>query len=45
MNFSTGPDWCYALATASGCDCHVAQSCQMKTVRARTTRVCSWSRA
>ena len=35
LHFATGPDWCYALATASGCDCRVAQSCQMKTVRAK----------
>ena len=35
MHFATGPDWCYALATASGCDCRVAQSCQLKTVRAK----------
>ena len=35
MHFATGPHWCYALATASGCDCRVAQSCQLKTVRAK----------
>ncbi len=35
VNFSTGTDWCYALATVSGCDCKVEQSCQIKTVRAR----------
>lgn len=36
VNFSTGADWCYALATVSGCDCKVRQSCQIKTVRARS---------
>jgi len=35
MHFSTGASWCYALATTPGCDCQVAQSCQMKTVRAK----------
>jgi type IV fimbrial biogenesis protein FimT len=35
MHFATGTDWCYALTTASGCDCRVAQSCQLKTVRAK----------
>jgi type IV fimbrial biogenesis protein FimT len=35
MHFAPGPDWCYALASASGCDCHVAQSCLLKTVRAQ----------
>jgi type IV fimbrial biogenesis protein FimT len=33
--FVTGSDWCYALATVSGCDCRTPQPCQMKTVRAR----------
>lgn len=35
VNLSTGPQWCYALATASGCDCRVPQGCQLKTVRAK----------
>lgn len=35
VQFTTGANWCYALATASGCSCQVAQSCQMKTVRAK----------
>ena len=34
LNLQPGTQWCYALATASGCDCRVPQSCQMKTVRA-----------
>jgi type IV fimbrial biogenesis protein FimT len=35
LNYAIGSDWCYALATASGCDCRRALSCQMKTVRAK----------
>jgi type IV fimbrial biogenesis protein FimT len=35
VNLSTGPQWCYALAVASGCDCRVPQGCQLKTVRAQ----------
>lgn len=35
LQASPGTDWCYALATAPGCDCRVPQSCQLKTVRAR----------
>jgi type IV fimbrial biogenesis protein FimT len=34
LHYVAGAQWCYALATASGCDCRVAQSCQIKTVRA-----------
>ena len=34
LNVQPGTQWCYALATVSGCDCRVAQSCQLKTVRA-----------
>jgi type IV fimbrial biogenesis protein FimT len=34
LHYVTGTQWCYSLATASGCDCRVAQSCQLKTVRA-----------
>lgn len=34
LNVQPGAQWCYALATVSGCDCRVAQSCRMKTVRA-----------
>lgn len=34
LNVQPGPAWCYALATASGCDCRVAQACQLKTVHA-----------
>jgi type IV fimbrial biogenesis protein FimT len=35
VSLSTGPQWCYALAVAGGCDCRVPQGCQLKTVRAR----------
>lgn len=34
LNLQGGAQWCWALATASGCDCRVVQSCQLKTVRA-----------
>ncbi len=34
LQITAGADWCYALATAPGCDCRVAQVCQLKTVRA-----------
>jgi type IV fimbrial biogenesis protein FimT len=34
LHFMPGTDWCYALATAPGCDCRNAQPCQLKTVRA-----------
>ena len=33
LHFSSGPNWCYALALSSGCDCRVSQACQLKTVR------------
>ena len=32
--FRSGPDWCYAVARAPGCDCRGTQACQLKTVRA-----------
>jgi type IV fimbrial biogenesis protein FimT len=35
VNLSAGPQWCYALAVAGGCDCRVPQGCQLKTVRAK----------
>jgi type IV fimbrial biogenesis protein FimT len=35
VNLSAGAQWCYALAVASGCDCRVPQSCQLKTVRSK----------
>jgi len=35
VNLSAGPQWCYALAVASGCDCRVPQGCQLKTVSAK----------
>jgi len=34
LDLQAGTQWCYALATVSGCDCRVVQSCQLKTVRA-----------
>jgi type IV fimbrial biogenesis protein FimT len=35
LHFEPGAQWCYALATIGGCDCHVQQACQLKTVRAQ----------
>jgi len=32
--FAGGEGWCYAVATAAGCDCRAAQACQLRTVRA-----------
>jgi type IV fimbrial biogenesis protein FimT len=32
--FAAGPDWCYAVARAPGCDCRQDQACQVKVVRA-----------
>lgn len=32
--FRPGPDWCYTVARAPGCDCRGTQACQLKTVRA-----------
>jgi type IV fimbrial biogenesis protein FimT len=34
LQLRPGADWCYAVTLAPGCDCRVAQSCQLKTVRA-----------
>jgi type IV fimbrial biogenesis protein FimT len=34
LNLQPGPQWCWSLATAGGCDCRVPQQCQLKTVRA-----------
>jgi type IV fimbrial biogenesis protein FimT len=34
LQLTPGKDWCYALATAPGCACAVAQGCQLKTVHA-----------
>lgn len=37
LHFATGAEWCWAVATASGCDCRVArQTCQLKTVHSST---------
>jgi type IV fimbrial biogenesis protein FimT len=33
LHYAQGPDWCWAVATASGCDCRNPQACQVKTVR------------
>lgn len=35
LHVAPGADWCYATAVASGCDCHVPQQCQIKTVHAK----------
>ena len=35
LQIHAGAQWCYALATASDCDCRVSQACQLKTVRAQ----------
>lgn len=32
LHYAPGPDWCWAVASASGCDCRNAQPCQIKTV-------------
>ena len=32
LGFSTGSDWCWAVAKTPGCDCHGAQRCQLKTL-------------
>lgn len=32
--YAPGADWCYAVARTPGCDCHAAQACQLKVVRA-----------
>lgn len=36
--YAPGPDWCYAIATTPDCDCRVAQSCRLKSVRASDAR-------
>jgi type IV fimbrial biogenesis protein FimT len=33
LNYNQGAEWCWAVATASGCDCRSAQPCQLKAVR------------
>jgi type IV fimbrial biogenesis protein FimT len=35
VSLNAGPQWCYALAVAGGCDCRVPQGCQLKTVSAK----------
>ena len=35
LQVHAGAQWCYALATAGGCDCRVTQACQLKTVQAQ----------
>jgi type IV fimbrial biogenesis protein FimT len=35
LSFAAGENWCYSLASASGCDCRVVQQCQLKTVHAK----------
>lgn len=34
VNLALGTDWCWSVAAAPGCTCAVAQSCQLKAVRA-----------
>ena len=34
LAYAGGPRWCYAVATAPGCDCQTARPCALKTVRA-----------
>jgi type IV fimbrial biogenesis protein FimT len=33
LHYAPGTDWCWAVASASACDCRSAQPCQLKTVR------------
>lgn len=35
LQLHAGAQWCYALASAGGCDCRVVQACQLKTVHAQ----------
>ena len=35
LQVHAGAPWCYALATEGGCDCRMAQACQLKTVHAQ----------
>lgn len=35
VGLRSGPDWCYAVSTAIGCDCQVAQPCRLRVVSAR----------
>ena len=34
VDLALGTDWCWSVAAAPGCACGVAQSCQLKAVRA-----------
>lgn len=36
--YQAGAEWCYAIATTPGCDCHVAQACRLKGARAADAR-------
>lgn len=38
LSWDAGPDWCYAIATRPGCDCHGTDSCALKRVRAADLR-------
>ena len=33
VHFAQGTQWCWVIATASGCDCAGSQACQVRTVR------------
>lgn len=35
LQVHAGAQWCYALASAGGCDCRVVQGCQLKTVQSQ----------
>lgn len=37
VTLQPGPQWCYAVARTSGCDCRTAQPCQIKVARADDT--------
>jgi type IV fimbrial biogenesis protein FimT len=38
MGFVAGPQWCWAMANAAGCNCHGTLPCQLKTVQAGDLR-------
>jgi type IV fimbrial biogenesis protein FimT len=35
LDVQTGPGWCWAVTSAPGCRCGIAQACQLKTVSER----------
>jgi type IV fimbrial biogenesis protein FimT len=38
VSFQGGADWCYAVATTPGCDCHQTSSCRLKAQRGSDLR-------